>query len=78
MIPNYPNAYWKSIPNRRKFLDEMKMKFKIKKPNDWGKLRIHDIRRAGGGTLLNGYYEGSLFNCLQTIYPGFYHVRICL
>lgn len=67
-------SHWKSFDNRIKFLEEVKNKLKISHPRDWGKVTIKDIRKLGGGTLLNSYYKQSLFMCLKSIFRGFQFV----
>lgn len=64
-----PKSYWTSPQNRREFLGKIKVKFGIKEPKDWGKIRIQDIKQMGGVSLLK-YYKGSLFRCLQSVYKG--------
>lgn len=64
-------SYWTSIDNRRKFLEKLKIKFNIRKPSDWGNVKIQDVRDAGGSSLLSYYYNSSLFTCLRSIYKGF-------
>lgn len=65
-----PRSFWRSMENRRRFLDEIKIKLQIFKPSDWGNIpskRLHDL---GAYTLLCKYYNNSLFNCLSSVYKG--------
>lgn len=71
-VSNVPKSYWNSAENQRKFLDEIKNKFHIKEPRDWGKVTVRDIQSAGGISILERYYQRSLFKCLQTVYRGFF------
>lgn len=57
------------MENRRKFLEEMKLKFNIEEPGDWGKVSIQDFREENGASLLS-YYKNSLYSCLKHIYKG--------
>lgn len=57
------------MSNRKKCLDEIKIKMNIKNPKDWGKVTISQIRELGGGSLLT-YYGGSTISCLQAVYKG--------
>lgn len=66
----FPSSYWKSLENRKMFLDEISKEFDIKNPSDCGKIPQQRIYDLGGSTLLLNYYGASLFNCLQSIYPG--------
>jgi hypothetical protein len=59
------------MENRRNFLDEIAKKLNIKTPSDWGKVTYDYFCELGGGSLL-GYYHGSLFACLQSVYKGIY------
>lgn len=65
-----PKSYWNSMENRRTFLDSIAAKYNIKKPSDWGKLKIGVIYENGGTTLMKNYYNDSLFVCLQSVYKG--------
>lgn len=56
--------------NQRNFLEEVKKKLNIKEPSDWGKITIKDMRKVGGGSLLTGYYKGSILACLRSVYKG--------
>lgn len=66
-----PQSHWKSMENRRKFLENVSVQLNIQKPSDWGKIRTQHIHELGGGALLTSYYNGSLFDCLKSIYKGF-------
>lgn len=59
------------MENRKKFMDEVAVKLDIKKPGDWGKVTLPTVYKLGAYSLINNYYDGSLFHCLQSIYPGF-------
>jgi hypothetical protein len=64
-----PLNYWKSIENRKNFLEEMKTKFGIKQASDWGNISNLQICKSGGSGLLS-LYKGSFFACLQSTYVG--------
>lgn len=68
-FPTLPPNYWKNMNNKRKFLERMKRKFEIEKPEDWGKVTIWKITRAGGRALLK-INKNSLFMTLKSVYPG--------
>lgn len=68
---SFPNMYWKSKANRRKFLDQVAVKLKIQKPSDWGKVTKIQFHEYGGGYLLNNFYRGSPYDCLSSVYEGF-------
>lgn len=64
--------YWQSKENRRKFLNGIAVKLNIKQSSDWGKVITKQIYELGGAGLLK-YYNGSLFNCLQSVFIGTVH-----
>lgn len=70
--------HWKSLENRKTFLDEVARKLSITTPSDWGKVTTHQFFKLGGGGLLNTHYRGSLFACLQSVYKGIYISRIVI
>lgn len=65
-----PPSYWKSVENRKNFLEGVVIKFNLQKPKDWGKITVQNIYDCGGSPLLNKYYKGSLIACLQSVYAG--------
>lgn len=60
---------WKIAENRKQFMDTIALHLNIQKPSDWGKITSSRIFELGGVTMLKNYYKGSLFACLQTLYP---------
>lgn len=69
-FPSLPKIYWNSMDNRRKFLDKLANTLQIKSNKEWGNVTLQQVHELGGGALLNTYYRGSLFNCLQSVYKG--------
>jgi hypothetical protein len=65
-----PKSYWKSMENRKNFLDETAKKLNIKTPSDWGNITKLQFQKLGGNSLLSNQYKGSLFKCLQSVYKG--------
>lgn len=65
-----PNSHWKLISNQKKFMDQLAIKFNIQEPKDWGKITAQQLHENGATSILNNYYSGSLFGCLQTVYKG--------
>lgn len=57
------------LEDQRKFLDNIAIKFGIKKPTDWGNVRVISLRKAGLDILLEKH-ENSLFKLLQNVYKG--------
>lgn len=70
---NLPKSYWESLENRKEFLDEVATKLQIKKSSDWGNVSIATIHELGGGSLLSGYFNNSLIDCLQSVYSSILH-----
>lgn len=58
------------MENHKNFLDEIAKQVKIETPNDWGKLTIRKFNQLGGSSILS-LYNGSLLECLQSVYKGF-------
>jgi hypothetical protein len=57
-ISKYGN--WTYLVARRAFFEWYAKQHKIVTPEDWYKVTVRDIKKHGGGTLLNYYYQGSL------------------
>lgn len=68
----FPKYYWNSIDNHKAFMDRIAIICNISHPSDWGKIKVRTIHKFGGSTLLNTHYNGSLFNCLEAVYKGFF------
>lgn len=64
---SHPKAYWTCIDNRKKFFDDIRLKFNIKEPRDWGKLNIKDLKQVGGATILS---HTSFLETLRSTFPG--------
>lgn len=52
-------------------MDSLALKLDIKKPSDWGKVTTQLLYESGASSILSNYYNGSLFACLKSVYPGF-------
>ena len=63
--PLKPKGYWKEKENILKFLSNLRENLKLKTPEDWNALTIHQIREFGGNSLLKEHsiYELKLFGC---------------
>jgi hypothetical protein len=59
------------MENRKKFLDDFALKSNIKHLTDWRNISNLSISELGGSGILN-YYNGSLVNCLESVYPGIF------
>lgn len=60
---------WQSIQSRRKFFDELAIKLNINNARELGKVTQKQICEYGGAGILN-YYNGSVFDCFQSVYKG--------
>lgn len=61
---------WKSMEDRRKFLDKVAIELNIKKASDWGRVTSKQFFEFGGAGLLFNYYNGSVFDCLTSVCKG--------
>ena len=61
--------YWLNIENQRKYFSWLSNKFNIKSNEDWYNIKLSDIENNGGSSLLNNYYDNSLYLALKSIYP---------
>ena len=61
-------SFWNSVENQRNFLDDLFKKLKFKSLDDWSYLSATDLRKYGGGSLLNKY-NNKWFTALRSIYP---------
>lgn len=60
---------WHLQSKQKAFLEDLKAKFNISEPKDWGRIKTLDITQHGGSYLLS-LHKNSLFNWLQSIYQG--------
>jgi hypothetical protein len=66
-----PHNLWLLKENHRKMMDLIGEYLGVEKQEDWYHLTLEDVHEAGGHGLLYNYYNNSLFNALQSIYPEF-------
>lgn len=64
------NGFWSIKGNQKEFFDEIAARLKITSPSDWGKLSPKVINQHGGSSIIKKY-NGSFFQALQQVYPGF-------
>lgn len=55
-----PNGYWRSRANRRRFIAWLGGHLRVNRFDGWSGLSRHEIRAAGGGTLLTHHYGNSM------------------
>ena len=63
-----PNGFWDSKENVNKFLNNVKINYKLDSPEDWNKISSQQIKDIGGSYLLNKY---SLLKLKQIACPEF-------
>jgi len=61
-------GYWTKWENRRAFMEEVARRMEVARPRDWRRVQGKDIRRLGGGGLLERF-KGSVFGVLADAYP---------
>lgn len=61
-------GYWAERRHRRAFLEEVARKMGVRKPSDWKNVLGSDIRKYGGGGLLD-LFKGSVFALLNDAFP---------
>eukprot|EP01118_Nematostelium_gracile_P003123 TRINITY_DN1355_c0_g1_i1.p1 TRINITY_DN1355_c0_g1~~TRINITY_DN1355_c0_g1_i1.p1 ORF type:complete len:349 (+),score=64.58 TRINITY_DN1355_c0_g1_i1:234-1280(+) len=54
-----PSGLWDNQELHRHFVDHLEKELKITNMEDWYNVNVEDIRRNGGGTLLQKYYRDS-------------------
>ena len=59
---------WKTFEDQKQFLEELSQRLGFTTLNDWYTITHREIRRSGGGPLLN-IHSGNLFNALKHYYP---------
>jgi len=64
-----PEGHWQSLQNQRKFMDDLAQEMNIKNYEQWYQVKLEDIKKHGGLSLLNYYYGSSLTKALSKIYP---------
>lgn len=68
-IQTQPLGYWKDLNNQREFLKSLEKDLGILEPRDWGRVRVQDIEKRGGESLIK-YYNRSLKAALEGIFSG--------
>jgi hypothetical protein len=75
-----PMGYWKNKENQKKFLDQLAVKWNIRKPEDWHYVTVEMVLKEGGNFIIS-QYSGSLqrgihvlcqylhFKALKMVYP---------
>ncbi len=49
--------------------EEIASYLRVTKLSDWYAVKVTDMHELGAGGLINNYYQGSLMQALQSIYP---------
>lgn len=64
-----PNGYWEDPNNRIKFVSWLGKELGYASMEHWYQLTTDVISKHGGRGLLNGYFNGSAIQMIQTLYP---------
>jgi hypothetical protein len=64
-----PNNFWKEHSNQKSYADWLGNELGYVKYEDWYDITLQQIIDKGGGGLVVGYYEGTLFEFLKSVYP---------
>lgn len=62
-----PSGHWLSLENRKRFLDDLSSAHGVKSDEDWQRVSLDDVRKAGGGGFL-AHYNNSLRAALLDVY----------
>jgi hypothetical protein len=66
-----PDGYWNSIQNRRFFFQWLAEELHIEREEQWYNVSLLDIKRTGGGRMLQVFYHDSFIAAIQDIYPDY-------
>jgi hypothetical protein len=64
-----PKNVWQDIENHKKYIKHIGDKLGIRKMEDWYQVVVSDFIKAGGGTFINQYYNGSVKKALERAFP---------
>src|SRR4051812_13190607 len=65
-----PKSFWKNLNHQRQAFDSLALERKITNPSGWYNLHTKTLLSYYGIlTILNGYYKGSLYRALTSVYP---------
>src|SRR5689334_11764989 len=67
--PNVPSRFWTEGTNHRAFFNWLGKQLGYKELDDWYNVTTEIILKHGGLSLLREYYNNSLSQALQTLYP---------
>lgn len=65
-------GHWFRTSNRKSFFESLAKDLNIKTQQDWAKLTNRKLAKMGALSILNEYYQGSLFKALQHLFPGIF------
>lgn len=66
---------WKDKRDHRVFIEQLGKKLGVRSPSDWGFITNRKVIANGGGSFLV-FHHGSLFQGLQTVFPGSYSLAL--
>ncbi|MCC6579023.1 MAG: hypothetical protein IT440_01170 [Phycisphaeraceae bacterium] len=69
LFPRVPRGYWTSRENRRSFVKWLAEQLGLSSPRQWQDITGPDIRKFGGGAMLNLIYHGNVTKLLEDCTP---------
>ncbi len=67
-ITHVNKGYWRDKQHQERYLRWLEQQLQVQNIEDWYRVKVSDVRRVGGGSLL-ACYGGSLLRVLQALYP---------
>jgi len=62
-----PPGFWDNKTHQKRFMDWLATEFKLKQPEDWFRVKVSEVKRLGGSTILNKYTN--FLELLKNVYP---------
>lgn len=66
-----PNNNWNIKENQLQYMNSLQKILGYRKIEDWYKVTKNDFYENGGSRLLSGYYNGSPYQLISSVYPNF-------
>eukprot|EP01122_Echinamoeba_exundans_P011235 TRINITY_DN4400_c0_g1_i1.p1 TRINITY_DN4400_c0_g1~~TRINITY_DN4400_c0_g1_i1.p1 ORF type:complete len:204 (-),score=27.30 TRINITY_DN4400_c0_g1_i1:483-1094(-) len=64
-----PPNYWNDVATQKRLFDAIAVSMSISSPEQWYKIRLADIYKHGGGSVIRHYYGSNLARALAAVYP---------
>ncbi len=69
---------YKDVYQQRQIFDDVARKMGIQKFEDWYKVKVSDLQKFGGYSIIHGYYACSISKALVKMYPLSRHPRVVI